>query len=220
MFEFAEGVDELLRLQHGGCHPVDGCQDGDGFAGANFRYLAANVVDKNTRLPILPPFEIKKIGNIKVGIVGIVPKYTPAFVNPRGVQDVDFLDEVETANSYAELLRHSAGVRALVLLIHEGGLQNPPPTPQDPNGCANFVGPIADIVAQFATRVRNRRLGQHAPLLHVRVAQLLGRESVVTSAGANGTLITSIGFTLDNRTKAFACDRGGKCHRKKWRAAA
>ena len=27
--EFDEGVDELLRMQNGGCHPIDGCQDGD-----------------------------------------------------------------------------------------------------------------------------------------------------------------------------------------------
>ena len=44
--EFDEGVTELLRLQNGGCHPVDGCQDGDGFAGADYPILAANVVDK------------------------------------------------------------------------------------------------------------------------------------------------------------------------------
>ena len=42
--EFDEGVDELLRIQNGGCHPVDGCQDGDGYDGAAFQYLAANVV--------------------------------------------------------------------------------------------------------------------------------------------------------------------------------
>ena len=42
--EFDEGVTELLRLQNGGCHPVDGCQDGDGFAGADYPMLAANVV--------------------------------------------------------------------------------------------------------------------------------------------------------------------------------
>src|SRR5688500_8138090 len=27
--EFDEGWDELVRMQEGGCHPVDGCQDGD-----------------------------------------------------------------------------------------------------------------------------------------------------------------------------------------------
>lgn len=41
--EFDEGRAELLRMQRGGCHPQDGCQDGDTFAGATFRYLSANV---------------------------------------------------------------------------------------------------------------------------------------------------------------------------------
>src|SRR6185369_17601804 len=53
--EFDEGVSELIRLQNGGCHPVDGCQDGDGFAGADFQYLAANTINNKTGLPILPP---------------------------------------------------------------------------------------------------------------------------------------------------------------------
>ena len=57
--EFDEGVDELQRIQFGGCHPVDGCQDGDGFAGATFPYLAANVTNKSNKLPVLPPFTIK-----------------------------------------------------------------------------------------------------------------------------------------------------------------
>src|SRR4051794_40403035 len=42
--EFDEGVTELMRMQNGGCHPTDGCQDGDGFGGAKFRYLAANTI--------------------------------------------------------------------------------------------------------------------------------------------------------------------------------
>ena len=52
--EFDEGVDELLRMQNGGCHPVDGCQDGDPFAGADFTFLAANVAYKDTRRDDLP----------------------------------------------------------------------------------------------------------------------------------------------------------------------
>ena len=41
--EFDEGKNELLRMQRGGCHPMDGCQDGDPFEGADFDYLSANV---------------------------------------------------------------------------------------------------------------------------------------------------------------------------------
>ena len=41
--EFDEGAAELRRMQRGGCHPKDGCQDGDPFRGARFQYLSANV---------------------------------------------------------------------------------------------------------------------------------------------------------------------------------
>jgi 5'-nucleotidase len=39
--EFDEGKDELLRMQNGGCHPVDKCQGPHPFLGAKFQYLAA-----------------------------------------------------------------------------------------------------------------------------------------------------------------------------------
>src|SRR3984893_2554728 len=40
--EFDEGKDELLRMQNGGCHPVDKCQGPHPFLGAKFHYLAAS----------------------------------------------------------------------------------------------------------------------------------------------------------------------------------
>ena len=49
---------ELLRMQHGGCHPVDGCQDGDRFKGAKFDFLAANVKYEETGKTIFPPYKI------------------------------------------------------------------------------------------------------------------------------------------------------------------
>ena len=50
--EFDEGATELLRMQRGGCHPKDGCQDGDPFAGAKFSYLSANVLRLPTKAQI------------------------------------------------------------------------------------------------------------------------------------------------------------------------
>jgi 5'-nucleotidase len=99
--EFDEGTTELKRLQFGGCHPVDGCQDGDGFAGADFPILAANVTDKTTKLPILLPFTIKFVKTVPVAFVGMTLENTPSIVNPAGITTVDFRDEVETANFYA-----------------------------------------------------------------------------------------------------------------------
>ena len=36
--EFDEGVYELMRMQYGGCHPTDGCQDGDAVRGRRLRF--------------------------------------------------------------------------------------------------------------------------------------------------------------------------------------
>src|SRR5215213_340647 len=54
--EFDEGIDELVRMQNGGCHPVDGCLDGDEFAGADFRFLAANVTWHKNGKTVFPPY--------------------------------------------------------------------------------------------------------------------------------------------------------------------
>ena len=53
--EFDEGPAELLRMQNGGSHP-DGDLDGDGFDGADFKFLAANVDRGRTQgRPSSPP---------------------------------------------------------------------------------------------------------------------------------------------------------------------
>ncbi len=75
--EFDEGVNELLRMQNGGCHPVDGCQDGTPFAGALFKYLAANVFYAGTNETILPPYEVEKIDNAKIAFIGLTLEGTP-----------------------------------------------------------------------------------------------------------------------------------------------
>jgi 5'-nucleotidase len=60
--EFDEGIDELWRMQSGGCHPVDGCADGDPFEGAAFDYLAANVDLTETGETIFPPYTVRNVG--------------------------------------------------------------------------------------------------------------------------------------------------------------
>ena len=52
--EFDEGKDELLRMQHGGCHPVDQCLGPHPFAGAKFRYLAASTFEKSSGKTVFP----------------------------------------------------------------------------------------------------------------------------------------------------------------------
>jgi 5'-nucleotidase len=202
--EFDEGVAELLRMQRGGCHPTDGCQDGDGFGGADFHYLAANTISKKTGLPILPPIDIKLVDGVPVGFVGVTLEGTAGIVNPAGIQNVRFADEVQTANKWGNLLKR-LGVKAQVLLVHEGGQQNvTPPAVPGVSSCAGFTGPIVPIVAGLNPEFGVVVSGHTHRFYSCTLPNSSGADSVVTSAGTNGQLITDIDYTLDRRTGRFA----------------
>jgi 5'-nucleotidase len=200
--EFDEGVDELLRMQNGGCHPVDGCQDGDGFGGARFHYLAANTINNKTGLPILPPIDIKIIGGVPVGFVGLTLEGTAGIVNPAGIKNVHFTDEIQTANKWGDLLK-LFGVKAQVLLVHEGGAQGPATPTPGVSDCTNFTGPIVPIVAGLNPEFSLVVSGHTHRFYQCTLPNSAGT-SVVTSAGTNGQLITDIDYTLDRRTGRFA----------------
>ncbi|MFV2111756.1 bifunctional metallophosphatase/5'-nucleotidase [Micromonospora sp. LOL_025] len=200
--EFDEGVDELIRINKGGCHPVDGCQDGDGFAGAKFTYLAANTVSRKTGLPILPPVDVRFVGGVPVGFVGVTLEGTPDIVNPAGIASVKFTDEVATANKWGGLLK-LFGVKAMVLLVHEGGAQSAPPTTPGVSDCANFSGPIVDIVRGLRPEFGLVVSGHTHRFYSCSLPNSSGARSVVTSAGNNGQLITDVDYSLDRRTGRF-----------------
>src|ERR1700675_2921348 len=68
--EFDEGKDELLRMQNGGCHPVDTCRGPHSFTGAKFRYLAASTIDQNSGKTVFPAYEIRTFDGIPVAFIG------------------------------------------------------------------------------------------------------------------------------------------------------
>ena len=193
--EFDEGEDELKRMQHGGCHPTDGCKDGDGFKGADFGYLSANVIDKRTGKPFFPPYAIRRFKGVKVGIIGMTLEGTPSIVSPAGIQDLQFLDEADTANRYAHELRRRYGVKAIVVLLHEGGAQNVPFNHATINDCDGFSGPIADIVNRTTKAVDLFITGHTHQAYNCLID---GRP--VTSASSFGRLVTDLDLTISRRT--------------------
>src|SRR6201988_5260951 len=184
--EFDEGKDELLRMQNGGCHPVDKCQGPHPFAGARFHYLAASTVEKATGKPVLPAYEIREFDGIPVAFIGLTLKGTPGLVSPVGVADLEFRDEADTVNALIPELK-ARGVEAIVVLIHEGGL----PT-GDYNECPGISGPIVDIVKKFDHAV-DVVVSGHTHRAYV--CEIDGR--LVTSGDKYGTLVTAIDLKLD-----------------------
>jgi 5'-nucleotidase len=186
--EFDEGTTELLRMQNGGCHPVDGCQDGDPFEGADFKFLAANVVNHDTQQTLFPPYTIEHFSGAKIAFIGMTLEGTPNIVSPSGVAGFDFLDEADTANALIQKIKKTTD--AIVVLIHEGGS----PTALDINGCAGVTGPIVDIAERLDDEVDLVVSGHtHQPYNCV-----FGGKPV-TSAFSFGRLLTDIDVRVDKR---------------------
>jgi 5'-nucleotidase len=214
--EFDEGIDELLRMRYGdqhggdGCHPVDGCQDGTPFGGSIFEYLAANVFFADTDTTVLPPYEVRKIDNVKVAFIGLTFEGTPTVVTPSGVAGLEFRPEVQVVNQLVDELRNEQGVKAFVVLLHQGGTQRPPsppafpgPTPTgeeytDVNRCVNFNGPEMEQIADgLDDRVSVIVSGHtHQPY----ICKIDGK--LVTSASSFGRVVTDIDLTIDQQSKS------------------
>ena len=188
--EFDEGKDELLRMQNGGCHPVDNCQGPHPFTGAKFRYLAASTFEKSSGKTLLSPYDIREFDGIPVAFIGLTLKGTPNLVSPVGVADLEFRDEADTVNALIPELK-ARGVEAIVVLIHEGGL----PT-GDYNECSGISGPIVEIVKKFDKAVDVVVTG-HTHRAYV--CEVDGR--LVTSGDKYGTLVTAIDLKLDPATR-------------------
>ncbi|MFG2027593.1 bifunctional metallophosphatase/5'-nucleotidase [Streptomyces sp. NPDC048825] len=205
--EFDEGAKELARLQNGGCHPKDGCyNDGETFEGANFPYLAANVLGEKTGKPILKPYWVWKQNGVKVGFIGVTLEDTPGIVSAEGVKGLKFKDEVETINKYAKLLEKQ-GVKSVVALIHEGGFPASTAYNYDcdsPGAGAGISGPIVDIAKNITPKVDALVTGHTHTAYACTINDPSGKPRTVTSAASFGRLYTDTTLTYDRWTGDIA----------------
>ena len=202
--EFDEGVDELLRMQRGGCHPEDGCYEPwgeDGYPGADFPWLAANVVREDTGRTILPGTTIKRVNGVKVGYIGMTLEATPTLVAQSGIQGIEFRDEVATANRAARELRRQ-GVQTIIVLLHEGGYQTG--TYRD---CVGISGPIVDIAENLHPEIDLVVTGHtHQPYV-CNIPDPAGDNRLVTSAASFGRVVTETNLVINKRTGEVNRDR-------------
>jgi 5'-nucleotidase len=196
--EFDEGVDELLRMQNGGCHPVDGCIDGDPFAGATFDFLAANVKYKADGETIFPGYKIHEFDGVKIGIIGMTLEGTPSIVSPAGISHVDFFDEAATVNALVPELRKQ-GVRTIIVLLHEGGTIGAPGNGAGSetaiNQCNNPQGALPPIVEAMDDAVDIVVTGHTNWAVNCVIDG-----KIVTGAAATGRLVTDIDLRINRKS--------------------
>jgi 5'-nucleotidase len=194
--EFDEGVEELLRMQHGGCHPVDGCQDGDPFHGATFDFLAANVKYKSNNQTIFPPYAIHTFrGGLKVGVVGMTLEGTPSIVSQSAVASVNFFDEADSVNALVPELKRQ-GVETIIVLLHEGGSTSNPLNESTINQCGTLSGPLPPIVDRMDDEIDVVVTGHTNWAVNCVVDG-----KIVTGAAHQGRLVTDIDLTISRYTR-------------------
>lgn len=151
--EFDQGRIELLRQQEGGCKSPredKACKFDGPYQGAQFQYLAANVVDLKTRKPLLPAYKIETSHGVKIAFIGAVLKETAESALASGIAGLQFVDEADAINSQLPELRKQ-GVGVFVVLIHQGGTTTDKFDQQD---CQHLKGPIVDVVKRLDPAIR------------------------------------------------------------------
>jgi 5'-nucleotidase len=216
--EFDRGTEELKRISaatdeyeqaHGGLvGACDGIVVGEtgcfgtgehAFDGADFPYLAANVVSRDTGEPLLPPFQVFDVGGGKqLALIGVVTETTPTIVSPAGIADVEFIDEAEAVNRWVPELQ-AAGIEAIGVLIHEGG-ENTGLDAVDPSGCDQLTGPIVDINAATDAAVDVIISAHTHQAYDCVLVDPAGQPRLVTQAGFYGRLLGDIRLTIDGET--------------------
>lgn len=149
--EFDQGRNELLRLQNGGCNsndPAKACKYNANFGGAQYKYIAANIIDTATGKPFLPPYYVKQIDGVKIGFVGATLSDAPTIVNPNGIVGLKFTDEAEAINAAVKDLK-AQGVNTIIALVHQGQAGSMPPSTIEKTDCSKFSGPIVDIAKKL-----------------------------------------------------------------------
>jgi 5'-nucleotidase len=191
--EFDEGWQELLRMQNGGCHPTDGCIAGvPEFLGASFDYLSGNVIRLDTEETLFAAYSVRKFDGVKVGFIGIALETTPTIVVSSAVEGLMFQAEVNTINHYVKMLKDTEGLKAIVVLLHDGA-----GTVADFNGCNPSDPFFANVVMKINPEVDALITGHTHNAYNCQVKVKKNYDPMlVTGAGANGRYLTEIDLTL------------------------
>lgn len=207
--EFDRGRQELLRLQRGGCEQLTArapCQV-EPFKGARYQYLAASTLTE-TGQTLFPASAIRSFGTgktqVKIGVIGLTLKDTPDLVSPDGIKGLTFADEADSINALVPGLK-AQGAAAIVVMIHQGGGQDPA---ADPSGCEGFNGAIRPILDRMDSRVDVVVSGHtHRSYVCDYGRYNPDRPFLLTSAGSAGTLVTDIALDIDPATRKVVARR-------------
>lgn len=127
---FDKGIEHLQSM-------IDIAQAAPGIeAGQPFQYVSANLKNRDANLKGVEDFVIRKIGGVKVAVIGVTNPEAPTLVFPGSFGTIEVTDPVAAANE-ARAAAEKKGAQVFVLIAHMGV------TGTDTSG--NEVGPLIDL---------------------------------------------------------------------------
>lgn len=197
--EFDQGQEALRHLIDGNhTQPTDHWINLSAYPGANFPYISANIVDENTGATLLPPYVIKEVAGLRIGFIGAVTRYAADSILPDHIKGIQFINEAESINRYVPVLKQ-AGVKAIVVVIHEGGEQKAYEGKTQAE--LDVSGAIKDIVSRLDDAVEVVMAGHTHQFMNTRLKTQSGHEILVAEAKSYSAAFAEVDLSFDPKSK-------------------
>lgn len=180
--ELDEGVNEMKRLIHGGYNKKTGY-----FQGANTAYSSANIIDRKSGIPLLPPYVIKQMDGIDIGFIGVVTKETNMYVSPENRKEVEITDEVSAINRTVKILKDK-GIKVIVVLAHNSA--------KSEKAGANSTGALVEMAPKIDDEVDVIFAGHSHEY-----ANTVAAGKLIVQAYSNGNAFSQVNLEIDPHTK-------------------
>lgn len=195
--EFDKGSGELMRKIYGGNGGTTIPHIIDPYPGTRSTYVCSNVVWKSNNTLILPPYTIKTVDRIPLAFIGADTMNTPDIQKSANVADVTFLDEADSVNRQVSALQQQ-GIHAFVILLHEGGSQDPYIGPT--RAGTNVTGRVTDIVSHLDGDIDVVLSGHTHMFTNAYLANSAGNPVLVTQAYSYSMAFAEVDLVLDPAT--------------------
>jgi 5'-nucleotidase len=193
--EFDKGLPALFDLIYGSFRPpTDFWYPTPYYEGAAYPYISANIVDEASGVPIVPPYVIKIVDGVSVAFIGAILKTADTQIFPAYTQGIKFLDEATAINQYIPEIKKQ-GADIIVVLLHEGGSQEPYEGPTQESGQVNGI--INSIVHNLKDEVDVVIGGHTHQFLNTYLPNQNGTQILVTQANSYSASFAEVTLEID-----------------------
>ena len=105
---------------------------------AKFPWLSANSYDKGTDHPHYPPYLVKEVQGVRIGVLGLTTPGIPNWENVPNYAGLEFKETISEAKKWVPILREKEKVDVVVIAMHMGieedlrtGTPNPAQVPNE-----------------------------------------------------------------------------------------